>query len=369
MRIIEYVSSLGDGGAETLVKDYAILLSKLGHEVTVLVVFPPSDTANYRTLRQHNVSVESVFGKFNLANRILNRFFKKYIYRLKLRRIIGRWRPDVIHVHLGLLETLAAADKYLDKIRLFYTCHNLPHLFLGENMSKEHKSAKMLIAHHDLQIIALHGDMRKEINQMMGINNTVVVNNGIDFARFRNVEEPKEEIRATLGIAKDAFVVGHIGRFSEQKNHPFLIDVFAEVKKLKPEAHLLLVGVGETKQMIEDKLKKMGLYNATTFLQARTDTPRLYKVMDVFVFPSIFEGLPVVLVEAQVSDLRCIISTNVSPAAVMSPQTIPLSLDLSPAEWAKEIVYPSRVNDHYGDLSQFDMNDIIHQLERLYRGG
>lgn len=367
MRIIEYVCSLGDGGAETLVKDYAILLSRLGHEVTVLVVFPPSDTANYRTLKQNNISVESVFDKLSFPNRIQNRFFKKYIYRLKLKGIIGRLRPDVIHVHLGLLETLAAADQYLDKIRLLYTCHNLPQYFLGENCPKEREAAMLLIAHHDLQIIALHDDMRKEINQMLGIDNTVVVNNGIDFARFCNVVEPKEAIRATLGIAKEAFVVGHIGRFSEQKNHPFLVDVFAEVKKLNPEAHLLLVGVGETKHMIEDKLKKMGLYSDTTFLQARTDTPRLYKAMDIFVFPSIFEGLGNVIVEAQISKIRCIISDVIPSAAIMSPQTIPLSLDLSPAEWAKEIVYPSRVNLHYGDLSQFDMNDIIHQLEELYK--
>ena len=93
---------------------------------------------------------------------------------------------------------------------------------------------------HPVQLIALHEDMRDSLNKAFGIDNTIVLNNGTDISRFQNAK-PREEVRAKLGIPQDAFVVGHVGRFHPVKNHDFLVKVFKAVKKLKPNAFLLMI--------------------------------------------------------------------------------------------------------------------------------
>ena len=126
-----------------------------------------------------------------------------------------------------------------------------------------------------------------------------VIHNAVDTDRFRLDPALREKIRTVLGVDANAPVLGHVGRFSLQKNHAFLIDIFAAVHQKNPDAILLLAGAGELEPEIRDKVKTLDLENAVKFLGLRKDIPALMNAMDVFVLPSFFEGLPVVGVEGQ----------------------------------------------------------------------
>ena len=121
-----------------------------------------------------------------------------------------------------------------------------------------------------------------------------LLNNAIDLEKFAYNEEIRNKKRKELGIDKDTIVIGHIGRFVKQKNHEFLIDIFKEFCKQKEDTRLILIGQGPLKEDIADKIKKIGLTDKVLFLGQREDVNELYQVMDVFILPSLYEGLPVV---------------------------------------------------------------------------
>jgi glycosyltransferase involved in cell wall biosynthesis len=162
---------------------------------------------------------------------------------------------------------------------------------------------------------------------------------GIDLTPFQKLVN-SAVVRAELGIPADAFVVGHVGRAVKQKNLPFVIEIAAELIKLQPKMYLLLVGDGEMRLEIEQKVAKLGLSGRVIFTGFRTDIPRLMMgAMDVFLFPSLYEGLGLVLIEAQAAKLPCIISDVVPEEAdVVKPLVKRISLLAPASEWAKSII-------------------------------
>ena len=135
-----------------------------------------------------------------------------------------------------------------------------------------------------------------------------IVQNGIECDRFAFSPEMRKQVREELQLHEDTFVVGHVGRFAHQKNHSFLIDVFAQFITFKPNAILLLAGDGPLRLHIEKKVAELNLERSVRFLGIRSDINRMLQAFDVFVFPSLHEGLPVTLIEAQGAGLPCMIS-------------------------------------------------------------
>ncbi|MFN7250049.1 MAG: glycosyltransferase family 1 protein [Anaerobacillus sp.] len=168
----------------------------------------------------------------------------------------------------------------------------------------------------------------------------IILNNAVNVEEFRFNQNERVEIRSELN-AKDRLVIGHIGRFNKQKNHDFIIDIFSEVHKIDPTALLVLVGEGHLRDRIEEKVKKLGLTNHVRFLGVRKDISKLMQGFDLFLFPSLFEGLPVVLVEAQAAGLNCIVSNSITKETDITGKLQFLSLKDSPTLWAEKILSSS----------------------------
>lgn len=164
----------------------------------------------------------------------------------------------------------------------------------------------------------------------------IILPNAIDVEKFRFCEETRTAVRSELGL-ECRFVVGHVGRFMQQKNHAFLLKAFAALHKRRPDAVLLLVGDGELRVTIEKSVEMQGLEDSVRFLGIRKDVDRLYNAMDVFVLPSVYEGLPVVGVEAQAAGLPCIFSTHVDSGAAVGGEVHFLSLESGPEAWSRTI--------------------------------
>lgn len=165
-----------------------------------------------------------------------------------------------------------------------------------------------------------------------------VIKNAVDTDRFHFDLKRRRDMRQKLGVTEKTLLVGHVGRFSLQKNHEFLVDIFQQLHQLHPDSRLILVGSGELEQQIRDKVEKLGLTDSVDFLGLRKDIPDLMNAMDVFLLPSFFEGLPVVGVEAQATGLPVVTSTAVARELPLPDLCEYISLDDSPKNWAEEIL-------------------------------
>lgn len=173
---------------------------------------------------------------------------------------------------------------------------------------------------------------RKVINE----NNIYILNNAIDCDKFRYSLSVRMEKRNELKL-DHKLVIGHVGRFNEQKNHIFLINVFAEIYKKQKNAILILVGDGPLKEKVQDLVKKFGLEENVLFLGLRNDVNQIIQAMDVFVLPSVYEGLPVIGVEAQAAGLPCIMSDAITKEIDFTNVTF-VSLKKKPEYWAEKII-------------------------------
>lgn len=142
-----------------------------------------------------------------------------------------------------------------------------------------------------------------------------ILPNGLELKKFQFSEEGRLKIRSEFGIPADAFVVGHVGRFNKQKNHLFLLDIFKKLYKRKKNAVLLLVGSGELESAMRDKVVQYGLEKMVFFAGVRFDMPNLLSAMDVFVFPSLYEGMPNAVIEAQACGISCYVSDSITKEA------------------------------------------------------
>ncbi|MDO5325609.1 MAG: glycosyltransferase family 1 protein [Clostridia bacterium] len=164
-----------------------------------------------------------------------------------------------------------------------------------------------------------------------------ILHNAINLSKFRFQPEVRNRLRQ-LHQLEDSFVIGHVGRFNLQKNHTRLLDIFASVAKAAPEARLALIGVGELEQSMQEKAGALGLQERVLFLGQMANVNEWYQAMDCFVLPSLFEGLPVVGVEAQAAGLPCFFSDRVTDEILLLPDACRVSLEAGNEEWARRIL-------------------------------
>lgn len=197
------------------------------------------------------------------------------------------------------------------------------------------------------------------------------ISNGIDLARFAFDGKTRARMRAELGIPDGALVLGHVGRFTQPKNHVWLVELFAAWNKHHPESRLLLVGDGELREDVRRQCETLGLTDKVLMPGAHTDTENYYQAMDVFVFPSLWEGLPVSVVEAQANGLPCLISEVITSEVRLTDlvQALPTG---APAPWLDKLV-DCRCREQgvltpaqHKRLQLFDMTRVAQDLQTFY---
>lgn len=208
-------------------------------------------------------------------------------------------------------------------------------------------------------------------NWLFNDSTFTVLNNAIDINKYAYNHSKREKVRQELGF-KDEMVIGHVGRFAVQKNHEFLIDIFSGLLNRHADAKLVLIGTGELLNSIKQKVSSLGIEKNVLFLGVRNDVDDLMQGFDVFLLPSLHEGLPVVGIEAQASGLPCVISSTVSSEVKLSDNTRFVSLDAPVSEWCNSIedVYNRGVNRKQGvDIVKnagFDIKNVIVNLMKIY---
>lgn len=172
---------------------------------------------------------------------------------------------------------------------------------------------------------------------LFGKDNYIVLPNAIDIEKYKYNPEQRKRIRQEFGIEEDVFVIGHIGKFMDAKNHEFLIKIFAHYHINHSRSKLLLVGDGEWRSRVEGWIDESGCADSIIMAGLRSDIPKIVQAFDVFIFPSIYEGLPLTTLEAQASGLPCIISSNVTKVVAIGRDVVMKDLADGVESWAKEI--------------------------------
>jgi glycosyltransferase involved in cell wall biosynthesis len=261
-----------------------------------------------------------IFGYFREVKKLLNDYDIIHIHKNSAADIIfpllakryGRARI-IVHSHNTNPSTGGAAVKLLHMI-------NRPIL---------RKLADLCFACSDSAAKWLYGEKFAE--------NSRIIKNGIIVEDYTFNREIREQIRHEFNL-EDKFVIGHVGRFSRQKNHELLIDIFNEIYKSNKNARLMLVGDGELRGQLEEKVYRLGLSDKVIFCGVRDDVNRLYQAMDVFLFPSLYEGLPVAAVEAQAAGLYIIASSEIPQSADLTGCVKFMDLSEDCKKWADAVM-------------------------------
>ncbi|MFJ5621687.1 glycosyltransferase family 1 protein [Peribacillus loiseleuriae] len=197
----------------------------------------------------------------------------------------------------------------------------------------------------------------------------IIIKNGVDLKKFVFKKEIRNKVRRELGISEKSYVVGHVGRFQQMKNHNFLVTVFAEYHKENPNSILILVGDGDLRKTVEQKVRELNLNKVVHFLGIRDDIHELMQAFDVFLFPSLYEGLPVTLIEAQAIGIKCIISDGITREVDLGVGLVKfISLNESLSTWVEELSKRIYLNNSHEKIIRngYDIRNTSNWLESFY---
>lgn len=298
---------------------------------------------------------------------------KVFKYHKELKRIFKENKYKIVHSHINTLSVfpLFAAKCAGVKVRIAHSHSTTNKKEWKKNLLKlalrpfSKVFATKYMCCSELAGRWLFGD--KEYDK----GNVYLLNNAIDLDKFKYDEKLRVKKRKELEIKEDTLVIGHIGRFVEQKNHRFLIDIFNELHKKNQNSILLLAGHGPLQDEIKEKVHSFGLDESVEFLGQRNDANELYQAFDVFLLPSLYEGLPVVGVEAQASGNLCYLSDDMTKETKVLDSTVFMSLSNLAEEWAKSILEDAKKykkHDTKKEVSNYGFNiiDEAKKLEKRY---
>ncbi|MFC3884772.1 glycosyltransferase family 1 protein [Bacillus songklensis] len=360
IRILQVVTIMNRGGLETMLMNYYRHINRNKIQFDFMV--------NRMERGDYDDEIESMGGKIYRMPPIRPGNYRKYFMMLdEFFKQHSEYKVVHAHINENSAFVLRAAKKANVPCRISHS-----HL---AGLPLDYKFPFRLYARMNLnkntnQFFACSDEAGKWLfGNSLEINNKLIIfKNAIDCNEFSYNEQIRNKLRKELNI-ENKFVIGHVGRFNPQKNHSFLIDVFSEVYRKNNDAILLLIGQGDLMEEVRKKVEKLNLTEVVKFLGLRTDVADVMQAMDLFLFPSLYEGLGVVLIEAQASGLKCITSTGTPKEANVTGSVDFLTLNLSAKEWADKVLeYNTERNTDLQSIIDrgYDVSTNIKWLSNFY---
>lgn len=360
IRVLNLFTIMDRGGAETMVMNYYRHIDHSKVQFDFLV---------HREQRgAYDDEIEALGGRIYRMCPIYPQNFARY--KRDIRAFFQAHQEyRMIHSHMSELGYFAfkeAAEQGVP-VRICHA-HNAPHGFDLKMVMRTYFKKRMMPYLTHLFMCGIESG--RWLYGKRNEDRFIMLNNAIDAAAYTFNSTKYAEMRQRFGLT-DEFVVGHVGRFNPQKNHPFLLDIFAALLKKEPNAVLLLVGGGEDMLKMQKKAQELGIAERVQFLGIRSDVADLMQAMDVFVFPSLFEGLPVTMVEAQAAGLPCLISDKVPVECILTKKLVEIvPLTESPEGWAEKILEKRKIlrTDRRAEIAAhgFDITTEAVKLQEFY---
>ncbi|MGN0251617.1 MAG: glycosyltransferase family 1 protein [Oliverpabstia sp.] len=356
IRVLQVVTYMGRGGLETMLMNYYRHMDRDKVQFDFLV---------HREFEaDYDREIRDLGGKIYHVSRMIP---WSRAYRQELKSFFQE-HPEykIVHVHQDCLSSVAlqCAKECGIPVRIAH-CHSSSAVRNWKYPVKLHYMKK--IPHYANYLFACG---KQAGDWMFHSNKFEIVRNAIDAEKYQYSSNVAVQIRTELGLNNNA-VIGHVGNFTPAKNHAFLLEVFQQILKLQPKARLLLVGGGDGLHLIQEKARNMGIYDRIVFTGVRSDVNKLLQAMDAFVFPSLYEGLPVTMIEAQAAGLPCIISDQVSNECIVTNGLVTIQgLNQSLSEWAAHILQQAQKprRNHVEEIraAGYDILTAAEWLEDFY---
>lgn len=264
-----------------------------------------------------------------------------FLYRRFLEDVFSKGY-DVVHFNISTISTLTIF-KYAKKCgvkKIIVHSHSsftdLPSKLRRMVFSNLHKLLRIFANRYYDEKCACSIPAAEWMYGEKKAKNAIILNNAVDTKKFAYSKENAEEIRREYGV-KTKYLLGHVGRFTVQKNHSFLVDVFARLLEIRKDCTLMLVGNGEFLEGIKNKVSDLGLNDSVIFVNFQEDIYKYYSAMDLLLLPSLFEGLPITLIEAQANGLSSLVSDAVTKECDLTGLVEFCSLNASASEWVQRI--------------------------------
>lgn len=356
IKVLHTIPAMDGGGADRILYDYTIrLLDQYRFDFIVHTEF-------------EGILEKDLVAKGCRVFHVPPLHEDKKEYKKRIDEIIRNGNYDIIHVSQGYRGAffLHYAKKYKVKRRIAHS-----HMaYIPESIKERiiRKLATMYVKYNATDLFACGNDAAKWMwgKKPFEKGNVYIMKNAIPAERFGFSQELRDAIRREMNIA-DKFVIGNVARFSFQKNHNFLIEIFAEIKKIRDDAVLVLIGRGELEEDVKQQVENLGLKDSVLFMGVRNDVPDLLNAMDVFVLPSRFEGLPVTLIEVQANGLPAVISDAVTKEMTVSDDFSFASIQLPASDWAKIILGNGRTKSkNLIKNTVYDLNVATDALRTKY---
>lgn len=360
IRIAHVMGKMNSGGVESVVMNYYRNINKNKVQFDFIV-----DEDSYNIPREE---IENMGGKIILIPPYKN--IIRYIKALK--KVLKTNEYNIIHSHLNSLSVFPLYVAKLCDIQI-----RIAHSHSTSNKKEWKKNMVKNILRPFSKVNATHYFCCSELagrwlfgNRSYENNEVKLINNAINVDKFIYNEDVRHIMRRELDIENN-IVIGHVGRFVDQKNHKGLIDIFYEIHKINPKSVLILAGEGPLLDDIKDKVNKLNLLNSVKFLGVRNDINKIMQAIDIFLLPSLYEGLPVVGVEAQASGALCIFSDDMTKETKVLQTTSFFSISDSPQKWAEDILKLYKCferKDVKQDIinANFEINTEAKKLQKIY---
>lgn len=361
-RILHVVGIMNRAGAETLIMNLYRTIDRSRLQFDFLCVLPEKG--------DFEDEIAALGGRvFHLATPQLKIPLLHYFSKISFYRALFRSHPEyhTVHFHNShacsvVIQLYGASLGGVTNKIVHSHNTNAPHRLL-------HLLLRPFIGWFNIHRLACSAEAA---GWMFGKNKckATTIKNGINMERYAFSQSERNRLRKELGL-NDKKVVLHAGRFNRQKNHAYLLQIFKEMADRDPAVHLLLAGTGELLDETRSAIGRYGLNERVSLLGLREDIPSLLSAADLFLFPSLYEGLSVALVEAQANGIPVLTTTNLSPETVFSSNFQQLSTSLPPAQWADEglrLIEASRQGDRSVDIKTtgFDIAEVAQTLTRFY---
>lgn len=356
LRVLHIVTYMGRGGLETMLMNYYRHIDRTKVQFDFLV--------HRDFLADYDAEILALGGRIYRLPK-LNPFSQKYLGQLNT-FFAEHGEYKVVHSHLDCMSGIPL--KYA-KI------HGAPIRIAHAHTSNQIKNKKYLLKLLFKKNIGIYATILYACGQeagewMFGGKPFQILNNAIDTRVYSFNQTVREQVRAKLRISKDTLLIGHVGKFRPEKNQIYLIELLKKLLKIDKKVKLLLVGDGELLEKAKEKTRVLSIEQSVLFLGVRDDISKLLQAMDVFCFPSLYEGLPVSIIEAQAAGLPCLISDKVPIACKITDLVKQLPLDANHELWIRAIQDAAKVQrrDTYREIceSGFDIEENAKELQNFY---
>lgn len=351
IKVLQSVNSLGVGGNVIFVMNFFRKIDKEKFQIDFLI-YDDSKMDYYDEVKSAGSNVFIVKRKYK------NRLFNLFSQMWQVRRILKKENYDIIHCHscsfFGIFKG-AIPGYFNSKVKVISHSHNpgMPKNTLLDNIVRG-ISKKFLSHIVDMGFSCSdYAGESKYTDKFMKSDRYKIIHNAIHVENYVYNNSFREIIRNSYNIG-DRVLIGNVGRLANQKNQSFLLDIFAKIKQINKDTMLIIIGGGELEKQLKNKAVNLGVIDSVIFTGSVNDANKYYSAMDVFVMPSLYEGLPFTAIEAQVNGLKCVISDKVTKMTDASGETIFISLDDSMDKWS-DIVLKSAESR----ISSEKVSDVI----------